>query len=93
MMDPRVKDLNDQSTTWLIVAIAGFWLGFGWVTGPLAWVKASRIRNQYRQMGMAPSGNATGAYIVGIISTVLFAFVLLAVFGLIGMAMFVAAAA
>lgn len=70
-MDPRVKELNDQSTTWLIVALVGFWLGFGFITGPLCWIKAGRIRDNYRQMGMAPSGAATGAWVIGIVTSIL----------------------
>lgn len=81
MHDPRVKDLNDQSTTWLIVGLAGFWLGFGFITGPLAWVKGSRLRANYRSMGLPPSGTATGAWIVGIVSTAMFAMALLAILG------------
>lgn len=82
MVDPRVKELNDQSNTWLIVAIAGFWLGFGFVTGPLAWMKASGIRNNYRSMGMQPSGTSTAAYIIGLVSTLVYVMLVLAVVGM-----------
>ncbi|MBV1857013.1 MAG: hypothetical protein KUG77_01285, partial [Nannocystaceae bacterium] len=34
MADPRVKELDDQSNTWLIVSIVGFWLGFGFGLRP-----------------------------------------------------------
>ncbi len=79
MVDPRVKELNDQSNTWLIVAIVGFWLGFGFVTGPLSWMKANGIRRNYRSMGMQPSGSSTGAMIVGMISTLVYVMAVLAV--------------
>jgi hypothetical protein len=71
--DPRVTDLESQSTTWLIVGAVGFFLGVGFVTGPLAWFQGARLRNQYRQLGLPPGSNATGAWIIGIVSTALFA--------------------
>jgi ABC-type multidrug transport system permease subunit len=77
--DPRIRDLNDQSTTWLIVAIVGFWLGFGFITGPLAWIKGGRLRAEYRSVGMPPSGSATGAWIIGIVCTALTALVLVSI--------------
>lgn len=80
-MDPRVKELNDQSNTWLIVAIAGFWLGFGFITGPLSWIKASGIRRNYRSMGVQPSGTSTAAYLVGMISSLVYVVAVLAVVG------------
>lgn len=79
MADPRVKELNDQSTTWLIVAIAGFWFGFGFVTGPLAWLKANSIRQNYRSMGLQPSGTSTAAKIIGMVSALLY----VAIFGMV----------
>lgn len=54
---------------WLIVGAAGFWFGAGLITGPLAWVFGNKLRARYRAMGMAPHGNATGAWIVGIATT------------------------
>ena len=77
--DPRVRELNDQSNTWLIVSIVGFWLGFGFITGPLSWIKAGRIKSEYRSLGVAASGAATGAYIIGIVCTALYGLVLLSV--------------
>jgi len=76
-VDPRVTELNSQSMTWLIVALAGFWLGLGFVTGPLSWMKAGRIRTQYAALGLPASGNATGAWIVGIVCTALYGLVLI----------------
>ncbi len=79
MMDPRVKELNDQSNTWLIVSIVGFWLGVGFVTGPLSWMKANSVRRNYRSMGMQPSGASTGAMIIGMVSTLVYVMAVLAV--------------
>lgn len=79
MADPRIKELNDQSNTWLIVAIAGFWLGFGFVTGPLAWMKANNIRRNYRSMGMQPSGTSTAAMIIGMVTSIAYIMLVLGV--------------
>lgn len=78
MADPRIKELNDQSNTWLIVAIIGFWLGFGFATGPLSWIKANGVRSNYRAMGMQPSGASTAAMIIGMVSTLVYVMLFLA---------------
>lgn len=82
MADPRIKELNDQSNTWLIVSIVGFWLGFGFITGPLSWIKANGVRANYRSMGMQPSGASTGAMIIGMVSTLVYVMLVLAVVGM-----------
>ncbi len=87
-VDPRIKELNDQSMTWLIVAIAGFVTGFGFITGPLAWIKAGRVRANYRQMGMAPDGGATAAWIIGMVTTIMY---LLSIFAVAAMFLFLGA--
>ncbi len=79
MQDPRIKELGDQSNTWLIVAIVGFWLGVGFVTGPLSWMKANGVRRNYRSMGMQPSGASTGAMIIGMVSTLVYVMAVLGV--------------
>lgn len=62
----------------------GFCTGFGWITGPLAWIKGGRLKQQYVQLGAPINSSATGAWIVGLVSTILtvmsivaFAFILL----------------
>ena len=91
MADPRIKELNDQSNTWLIVAIIGFWVGVGFVTGPLSWIKANGIRSNYRSMGMQPSGASTAAMIIGMVSSLVYVMAVLAVFALFTLAAGVAA--
>ncbi len=92
MLDPRVKELNDQSNTWLIVSIIGFWLGFGFVTGPLSWIKANGIRRNYRSMGMQPSGSSTAAMIIGMVSSLVYVMAVVAVVAVFTMFAGVAAA-
>lgn len=85
---PQQRELDAQSQTWLIVAAIGFWVGFGLITGPLAWIYGSKLRNQYRALGLPPSTNATGAFVIGIISTALY---VMSFIGLVMMFMFWAA--
>lgn len=73
-MQPNLlTDLNNQATVWLIVAVAGFWVGAGWISGPLAWIYGGRLRNRYRMLGLVPSSTATGAWAIGIATTLLMA--------------------
>lgn len=73
---PPTKKLDDQSVIWLCVAAAGFFFGFGFITGPLAWIFGSKLRNQYRLMGLPPNGAATAAMILGIVETALYVLVI-----------------
>jgi hypothetical protein len=75
----QLAELNNQATMWLIVAIAGFWFGAGFVTGPLAWIYGGRLRDKYRALGLAPSSSATGAWGVGIATAIVSWMAILAV--------------
>ncbi|MFV8754572.1 hypothetical protein ACNOYE_28830 [Nannocystaceae bacterium ST9] len=66
----ELSELEDNALLWLLVGAAGFWFGLGWITGPLAWYFGAQARNKYRALGRMPSSKATGAWIVGIITTV-----------------------
>jgi hypothetical protein len=81
--DPRVAKLESDANTWLLVGIIGFWVGMSWVSGPLAWVMAGRVRSQYLALGLAPSSTATAAWVIGIISTILTVLTVVAIFMLI----------
>lgn len=72
------KDLDDQSLIWLLVGCGGFFFALSWITGPLAWIFGSKLRKQYMARGLEPNGMATAAWIVGIVSTALYGFALLA---------------
>lgn len=74
------EKLEKDAMTWLIVGAVGFMLGFGLITGPLGWWQGGKVCNQYRAMGMEPSGTANAAKWIGIIVTALCALVFLAVF-------------
>lgn len=68
---PEALRLDENATTWLIVAVAGFFVGVMFVTGPIAWYQASRLSESYRAQGLEPSQNANAARIIGMISTIL----------------------
>jgi hypothetical protein len=68
----ELQDLEDNSQLWLLVVAAGFWFGFGWITGPLGWYQGSKIRSQYRALGHHPCTSANWAWGLGIASTVIY---------------------
>jgi hypothetical protein len=70
--DLELRKLEDDSQLWLLVAAAGFWFGFGWITGPLAWYQGSKIRRQYRTLGHHPCTSANWAYGLGIVTTLIY---------------------
>jgi hypothetical protein len=67
-----LRKLDDDSQLWLLVAAAGFWFGFGWITGPLAWYFGSKIRGQYRALGHHPGTSANWAWGLGITTTLIY---------------------
>jgi hypothetical protein len=70
-VNPQVADLDNQSMTWLIVAAAGFFVGASFITGPLAWIFAGKLRQKYLALGLPINQNATIAWIIGIVSSAL----------------------
>lgn len=71
-VNSELRKLEDDSQLWLLVAAAGFWFGFGWITGPLAWFFGSKIRSQYRALGHHPCSSANWARGLGIASTLIY---------------------
>lgn len=67
----ELSGLKDDAQLWLMVGAAGFWLGFGWITGPLSWYFAAQIRNKFRALGHHPSGSANWAWGIGIATTLI----------------------
>jgi catechol 2,3-dioxygenase-like lactoylglutathione lyase family enzyme len=86
--DNELRKLDDDGQLWLLVAAAGFWVGFGWITGPLAWYFGSKIRGQYRALGHHPGTSANWAWGLGITTTLIyyvgFALIMMAVMFVIG---------
>ena len=67
----EVEELENQALIWLIVGGGGFFFGFGWITGPLAWIFGARLKKQFQEIG-EDSGTATAAWVVGIVSTLIY---------------------
>ncbi len=68
--DPLVKDAEDNALLWLCVGGGGFWFGLGWITGPIAWYMAGKLRRDLRARGHEPSTMLTAAYVVGILTSI-----------------------
>ena len=71
--DPMLElnGLKDDANLWLLVTAIGFWLGFGWVTGPLGWYFGSRVRGRYRALGHHPCAAANWAWGLGMATTLI----------------------
>lgn len=69
--NPQTDELEKQAQMWLIVGAAGFFFGFSFITGPLGWIFGAKIRNSFKAMGQEPSSMAQGAWLVGMISTLI----------------------
>ncbi|HVH99393.1 MAG TPA: hypothetical protein VM869_11795 [Enhygromyxa sp.] len=68
----ELSTLEDNGQLWLMVAAAGFFFGFGWITGPLAWYQGSKLRRQYRALGHHPGTSVNWARGLGIATTVIY---------------------
>jgi len=78
--EPEIAQIENDALLWLIVGGVGFWFGFGWVTGPLAWYFGARARNRYLALGRTPSSQASAAWVVGILSTLITYMTIAAIF-------------
>jgi hypothetical protein len=67
--ETQLREMQQNGLMWLLVGAVGFFFGFGWVTGPLSWYFGGKLRKDYKQMGVEPTGEATGAWVVGIVTT------------------------
>lgn len=79
--------LREESNSWILIGIVGFFLGFGIISGPLTWKKGADIRNAYLRNQLQPSAEANVAYYTGVLSTMLVGVSLVflfLMFGLIG---------
>lgn len=64
--------LEEKGTLWLLAAAGGFFLGLGWITGPLAWYFGGKLRGRYRALGLHPAPSANWAWGLGLASTVIY---------------------
>lgn len=67
----ELNSLKDDANLWLLVTAAGFWFGFGWITGPLGWYFGGQARSKYRALGHHPCSAANWAFGLGIATTII----------------------
>lgn len=95
--DPRAAELTrlaEETRTWTIVAAIGWFVGFMWVLGPLAWFQASRIGDAYAALGVEAPQEQRNLRLIGMITTILsVVFVIFGVFAVVLYAGFFLAAA
>lgn len=67
----EIDKIDKDGQTWLIVAIAGWFFGVMWATGPLAWYMAGGLRKRAEELGAEEPSNVKYARIAGMVSTIL----------------------
>ncbi len=88
--DPRAAErsrLANETRTWTLVAAIGWFVGFMWVLGPLAWYQSTKIRDGYAMLGEAPPDELRTLRLIGMITTILSA--IFAVFTAVMVALYV----
>jgi len=74
--DPRMAraaQLAESARNWLIICGIGWFVGFMWITGPLAWYQANQFARDFQTMGLAPPSEVTNLRLLGIITTIVVA--------------------
>lgn len=79
--NPAAK-IEKDAQGYLIAAVLGFFLGFSFITGPLAWWKGNELAKEAASMGIQAPANVGHAKIAGIVTTVLTALGILALIGI-----------
>lgn len=70
--DPRMAraaQLAESARNWLIICGIGWFVGFMWITGPLAWYQSTQFAREFQTMGLAPPSDVTNLRLLGIITT------------------------
>ena len=71
--DPRMAraaQLAESARTWLIVCGVGWFVGFMWITGPLAWYQSGEFSREFAALGLAPPSEVTNLRLLGIVTTI-----------------------
>ncbi|MDP2344717.1 MAG: hypothetical protein Q8O67_27455 [Deltaproteobacteria bacterium] len=68
---PAAEHLEKEGLTWLIVVAAGFFFGFGWISGPLGWYFGKKLRKQADESRLATPDVVRFAHIGGIVTTII----------------------
>lgn len=71
--DPRMAraaQLAESARNWLIICAVGWFVGFMWITGPLAWYQSNEFKREFETLGLAPPSDVTNLRLLGIITTI-----------------------
>lgn len=71
--DPRFQraaQLAESARNWLIICAIGWFVGFVWITGPLAWYQANQIGSEFGSLGLEAPSDVKNLRLLGIISTI-----------------------
>lgn len=71
--DPRMAraaQLAESARNWLIICAVGWFVGFMWITGPVAWYQANQFARDFETMGLPPPSDVTNLRLLGIITTI-----------------------
>lgn len=67
---PAQKALEREGLTWLLVVVVGFFLGLGWVTGPLGWHSGRKLRRRAAELAVLTPDVVRFAHISGVVTTI-----------------------
>jgi ABC-type multidrug transport system permease subunit len=71
--DPRMAraaQIAESARNWLIICAVGWFVGFMWITGPLAWYQSNKFRKEFESLGLAPTSDVNNLRLLGIITTI-----------------------
>ena len=73
----QIKKLDDEAQTWLVISAIGFFMGFIFFVGPAAWWKATDLKQKYESMRAPVPANVKNLRLVGILTCVISAVLIL----------------
>ncbi len=69
-MDSRER-IESAALVWVVVGIIGVFAGISWLTGPIVWSFAIRLRRRAEALDLETPDRVRAARIVGIATTIL----------------------
>ena len=67
----RLAELTQSAHNWLLLCALGWFLGFMWISGPLAWYQATQFRRVIEGFGAAVPSQVSNLRLFGIVTTVI----------------------
>ncbi len=78
--DPRQArgaEILQSARNWLLICALGWFLGFMWITGPLAWYQATQFQRETEGLGMGTPSEVSNLRLFGILTTIFSALMIL----------------